>query len=189
MHIPNSSFYFFISDSSQNPWWASPSVHNEQLQLPRGEIPSLHSPGGGVERNGGVQKLHDGEQLLWLQPGTLSGMWGSGIRMLSVQQQYTVMGGGGRSLLVVWPSDLILQNELSGRLHWQHPSVLILQAICTCLPVWFLNHLSLPASGREPPSDMYPQLLWTFCLALFYAWGSLVTLCTSRRAPLASSRP
>lgn len=59
-------------------------------------------------------------------------------------------------------------------------SVLILPAVCTCLLICFLNHLPLPARGREPPSDTYPQLSWKLCLALFDARGSLVTPCTSQ---------
>lgn len=68
-----SSFFVVVVDSSQNPRPAGTSVHDEQLQLCRGEIACLHGPGGGVEGDGRVQKLHHGEQLLWLQPGPLPG--------------------------------------------------------------------------------------------------------------------
>ena len=66
-------------------------------------------------------------------------------------------------------------------------SVLILEAICGCLLIWYFNHLPSLASGREPPQTGTPAFHGTSSWPCFMYENIFFPFATHRPVPDASS--
>lgn len=89
----------------------------------------------------------------------------------------------------VWPSTLDLAEELvQWMLSLAAQSVLILEAICACLLIWYFNHLPSPASGREPPQTGTPGFYGTSSWTCFMYENIFFPFATHGPVPSASSK-
>ena len=89
----------------------------------------------------------------------------------------------------VWPSTLDLAEELvQWMLSLAAQSVLILEAICGCLLIWYFNRLPSLASGREPPQTGTPAFYGTSSWPCFMYENIFFPFATRRPVPDASSK-